>query len=87
MLLPALYGVWFPNLCETFELAVDMRAQLGEDGQVLEVAAMVLLDGCVLFPPFVFSEEIVIAFDQLLVDHHCVVGRHLVVGPLGVQGH
>ena len=87
MLLPALYGVWFPNLCETFELAVDMRAQLGEDGQVLEVAAMVLLDGCVLVPPCVFSEEIVIAFDQLLVDHHCVVGRHLVVGPLGVQEH
>ena len=35
MLLPALYGVWFPNLCETFESAVDMRAQPGEDGLAL----------------------------------------------------
>ena len=59
-------------------------AQLDEDGLVLllEVDAMARQDeGGPLsaHPPCVFSEEILIAFSQPLVDgHRLVVGHHLV---------
>ena len=69
-----------------------MRAQLGEDELVLllEVDAMARLDGCEmeLVQLFVVSKGILNVFSpQLVAGHRPVVGRHLVVGLLGVQEH
>ena len=61
---------------------VGTKAQLGEDGQVLEVAAMVLLDGCATKLAQFFDASKVtwsVAFPQLVVGRHPFVGRRLFV--------
>ena len=86
MLLPAPYGVWFPNLCETSLSAVDMEVQLGEGelALLLEVGSPARQDeGGPLSarPPGAVSGETLSASDRPLADdHRLVVGHHLVVG-------
>ena len=82
MLLPAPYGVWFPNLCETSLSAVDMEALLDEVELALVEEIVVLPAECAL--GLLRSDVDVevtwsVAFPQFVVGRHLFVCHRLVV--------
>ena len=86
MLLPAPYGVWFPNLCETSLSAVDMEVQLDEDVLILlllVVGELVRMGACELelAQLYVASTKVTwnVAFPQFVVGRHLFVCHRLVV--------